>query len=160
MPPDIGGVDLRGALHVGRESAPIIAAENKLSKNASSLLSELASLKITATTAIKERFPAIAPDERAQIMTHLLDKASAEAEWGTPFILYGLAAMADADKTQASRLVVFFESVASTSLKPGLIPRLETSEWGRRVLIDFGQRSDLPVPVGKAVTSALNKGKR
>lgn len=160
LPPDLAGQDLRGALHVGRESAPIIAAENKLSKNAASLLSELASLKITATAAIKGQFPATAPDERAQIMTHLLDKASAEAEWGTPFILYGLAAVADADKTQASRLVVFFESVASTSLRSGLIPRLETSDWGKKVLIHFGQRSDLPGPVGKAVASALTKGKR
>ncbi|MBY5558103.1 hypothetical protein J0664_32590 (plasmid) [Rhizobium leguminosarum] len=160
LPPDMGGVDLRGALHVGRESAPIIAAENKLSKNAASLLSELVNLKITATAAIKAQFATIAPDERAQIMTHLLDKASAEVDWGAPPILYGLAALADADSIQASRLIIFFESVASTSLKPSLIPRLETSDWGKNVLIGFGQRSDLLGPVKKAVTAALTKGKR
>ncbi len=159
LSPDLGGQDLRGALHVGRESAPIIAAENKLSKNAATLLTQLLALRVAASAAVKTQLAAVAPDERGLIMTSLLDKASAETEWGTPPILYGLSATAAADKTQAERLGVFFGNVASTAIKTGLIPRLGTTDWGKAVLIGFGKRNDLSEPVSKAVNAALKEGK-
>ncbi|MCQ1779415.1 KAP family P-loop domain protein [Neorhizobium galegae] len=159
LSPDLGGQDLRGALHVGRESAPIIAAESKLSKNAATLLTELLALKVAAGAAVKTQFGTVAPDERGLIMTNLLDKASAEAEWGTPPILYGLAAIAEADKVQADRLIVFFGNVSSSAIKTGLIPRLGTTEWGKAVLIGLGKRKDLSDPVSRAVGAALKEGK-
>ncbi|AWI55923.1 KAP family NTPase [Sinorhizobium fredii] len=159
LPPDLGGVDLRGALHVGRESAPIIATENKLSKSAASLLTQLLALKVAPTPTVKGQFSTVAPDERALMMTSLLDKASAETEWGTPPILYALAAMAEADVVQAERLIVFFGNVHSSAIKTGLIPRLGTSEWGKKVLVGFGKRTDLSPPVSKAVNSELKGGK-
>jgi predicted KAP-like P-loop ATPase len=159
LPPDIGGVDLRGALHVGRESAPIIAAENKLSKSAASLLAQLLSLKVQATPIVRASVGTVAADERALIMTSLLDKASAESEWGTPPILYGLGALAEADVMQAERLIVFFGNMPSSALRAGLIPRLGTSEWGKKVLVGLAKRSDLAETVSKAVNSALKAGK-
>jgi predicted KAP-like P-loop ATPase len=159
LSPDLGDVDLRGALHVGRESAPIIANENKLSKNAASLLSQLISLKTPAPPQTKAQFPNVSNDERAQIMRHLLDKASEETSWGTPDIFHGLTAVADADPTQAERLVVFLADLPSSAFKASLIPRLETSEWGQNTLIALGRRNDLPTPVEKAVRAALGKGK-
>jgi predicted KAP-like P-loop ATPase len=160
LSPDLGGVDLRGALHVGRESAPIIASENRLSKNAANLLSQLASLRTPAPPQTKAQFATVSADERAQIMRHLLDKASEETSWGTPNIFHGLVAVADADPAQADRLVVFLAGIPSTALKASLIPRLETSEWGKSTLIALGRRTDLPQTVEKAVNSALGKGKR
>lgn len=159
LPPDLGGIDLRGALHVGRESAPIIAAENKLSKSAASLLTQLLALKIQPTQSVKVQFTTVTPDERAQIMTSLLDKASAETEWGTPSILYGLGAMAENDVVQAERLIVFFGNVPSSALKAGLIPRLATSEWGKKVIVGLAKRPDLPTTVSKAVAAELKAGK-
>lgn len=160
LSPDLGGVDLRGALHVGRESAPIIAVENKLSKNAATLLSQLISLKTSAPPQAKAQLPALSTDERAQIMTHLLDKASEETAWGTPDILHGLAAVADADVTQAGRLVVFLGGVPSSALKPSLIPRLGTSEWGKQTLAVFTKRNDLPATVANALNPTSGKGKK
>jgi len=159
LPPDLGGLDLRGALHVGRESAPIIAAENKLTKNAAALLAQLLAVKTTPTAAIKAQIVGVSPDERGLIMTSLLDKANAETEWGTPSILYGLAVVAEADHVQADRLTVFFGSIPSSAIKAGLIPRLEISEWGKRVLVALGKRTDLSPPVSKAVNGALKAGK-
>ncbi|MBX4960557.1 KAP family NTPase [Rhizobium binae] len=158
LSPDLGGVDLRGALHVGRESAPIIAVENKLTKNAATLLSQLISLKTSAPSQATAQLPALSTDERAQIMTHLVDKASEETVWGTPDILYGLAAVADADAAQAARLSVFFSGVASSALKPNLVVRLGTSEWGKQVLAAFNRRTDLPPPVARALNPAPSKG--
>ncbi|WP_246665005.1 P-loop NTPase fold protein [Neorhizobium sp. P12A] len=160
LSPDLGGVDLRGALHVGRESAPIIAAENKLSKNAATLLSQLISLRTSAPPLTKTQLPAVTSDERAQIMTHLLDKASEETAWATPDILYGLTAVADADPAQAARLVVFLGEVPSPALRASLIPRLETSTWGKQIIAALAKRSDLPAPVASAVNAALGKGKK
>ena len=159
LSPDLGGQDLRGALHVSRESAPIIAAENKLSKNAATLLTQLLALRVAATAAVKAQFSTVPPDERGLIMTSLLDKASAEAEWGTPPILYGLTATAEADKVQADRLVVFFGNIPSSAIKTGLIPRLGTTDWGKAVLVAFGKRTNLSEPVSKAVNAALKEGK-
>jgi predicted KAP-like P-loop ATPase len=148
LPPDLGGLDLRGALHVGRESAPIISAENKLTKNSAALLAQLLALKTAPAAALKTQIANVAPDERGLIMTSLLDKANAETEWGTPPILYGLAVTAEADGVQADRLTVFFGNIPSSAIKPGLIPRLGTSEWGKDVLVALGKRTDLSLPVG------------
>lgn len=159
LPPDLGGLDLRGALHVGRESAPIISAENKLTKNSAALLAQLLALKTAPAAALKTQISNVAPDERGLIMTSLLDKANAETEWGTPPILYGLAVTAEADGVQADRLTVFFGNIPSSAIKPGLIPRLGTSEWGKDVLVALGKRTDLSLPVSKAISAALKAGK-
>ncbi len=159
LPPDLGGLDLRGALHVGRESAPIIAAENKLTKNAAALLTELLALKTNPQPATRQQIATVSPDERALIMTNLLDKANAETDWSSPAILYGLTVVADADRAQADRLTVFFGSIPSSAVKAALIPRLEPSEWGKRVIVALGKRNDLSGPVAKAVTAALKAGK-
>ncbi|AVA23693.1 KAP family P-loop domain protein [Rhizobium sp. NXC24] len=159
LPPDIGDVDLRGALHVGRESAPILSAENKLSKAATELLSQLVTLKVSATVAIKQAFNTVTPEERSVIMTTLLDKASSESEWGTPAILYALEATADADTAQAERLIVFLVERPASGYKPAIVPRLKVREWGKRAVVLLGKRSDLPAPFTKALNQALKEGK-
>lgn len=159
LPPDLGGLDLRGALHVGRESAPIIAAESKLTKNAAALLAQLLALKTSPPATLKGQIATLSPDERGLITTSLLDKANAETEWGTPPILYGLAVIAEADRAQADRLTVFLGNISSSAIKTGLIPRLGTSEWGRQVLVALGKRTDLSIPVSKAINAALKVGK-
>jgi len=155
LQPAVGGVDLRGALHVGRESAPILAAENKLSKAATELLSQLLTLKIQATTPIKQAFSTVTPEERSVIMTNLLDKASSETEWGTPAVLYALEAIADADSAQADRLVVFLVERPTSAYKAGIVPRLSVREWGKKAIVLLAQRSDLPAPLTKALKQAM-----
>ncbi|NEI19772.1 hypothetical protein GUK30_10135 [Rhizobium leguminosarum] len=155
LPPDIGGVDLRGALHVGRESAPILAAENKLSKAATELLNQLSTLKVPATQAIKQVFATVTPEERTVIMTSLLDKASSESEWGTPSILYALEAIADADPAQAERLVNFLIERPSSALKTPIVPRLGAREWGKRAIVHLAKRTDLPLPFSKALNQEM-----
>lgn len=159
LSPDIGGVDLRGALHVGRESAPILAAENKLSRAATELLSQLVTLKIQATAAIKQAFNTVTPEERSVIMTTLLDKASSESEWGTPAILYALEALADADSAQAERLIVFLADRPASGFKAAIVPRLNSRGWGKRAIIALAKRSDLPAPFSKALNQVLKAGK-
>ena len=92
-------------------------------------------------------------------MTSLLDKASSEAEWGTPFILYGLEAMADADPAQAERLIVFLTDRPASSFKPAIVPRLGARDWGKRAIIALGRRTDLSGPFLKALNQGLTAGK-
>lgn len=159
LQPEFGGIDLRGALHVGRESAPIIAAEHKLSKNAAALMAQLATLKIAAPTHVKQMFVPVAPEERAVIMTGLLDKASSETEWGTPNILFGLEAMAEVDTVQAERLGVFLKDRPTASLRASIIPRLQQKPWGKTVLISWATRSDVVDPMKRGLAAVMKAGK-
>jgi predicted KAP-like P-loop ATPase len=67
--------------------------------------------------------------------------------------------MAENDVVQAERLIVFFGNVPSSALKAGLIPRLATSEWGKKVIVGLAKRPDLPTTVSKAVAAELKAGK-
>ena len=154
LSPSFSGVDLRGALHVGRESAPIIAAEHKLSKQAAEVLSNLLTLKVGATKELKTSIAAVPGAERAVMMDNLLERANSEKEWGLPPILFGLEALADADPVQAERLVTFLGDRPGSALKPGLIARVEAKPWAPKLMEILEQRTDLGAPVSKAVKKA------
>ncbi len=88
-------------------------------------------------------------------MTSLLDKANSESEWGTPGILYALEAMADADATQAERVVNFLIDRPSSALKTPIVPRLGARDWGKRAIIHLAKRTDLSVTFSKALNQAM-----
>jgi predicted KAP-like P-loop ATPase len=153
LEPPLAGIDLRGALHVGRESLPILSADDRISKEAQDLLSEMTALRLKPASTVKDRYTKLVPDERTLLMDKLLERAASEKDWGTPDILWGLSLAADSDPDQAKRLVVFLSTLLSSSLQPGLVVRIRGNTWGDEVLAEWRSRSDLPDPVRKVLTS-------
>jgi predicted KAP-like P-loop ATPase len=159
LDPPLGNVDLRGALHVGRESLPIMSVDDRISKEAQDLLNEIIALRLRPAPGLKERYGRLVPDERTLIMDKLLERAASEKDWGIPDILWGLSLAAEGDADQAKRLVVFLSSLPSTSLQPALVVRIRGNAWGDDALAEWRQRTDLPEPVRKALTTKPKVGR-
>ena len=153
LDPPLGKIDLRGALHVGRESQPMVSADDRISQDARDLLAATMALKIKPQPELKERLAKLVPDERTFIMDKLLERAASEQSWGTPSILWGLALVAEADSDQAKRLVVFFGTVQSSILAPSVVLRLSSTDWGKQVISEWRMRDDLPEPMRKHLSA-------
>lgn len=159
LEPPLADVDLRGAIHVGRESLPIVSADDRVSKDAQDALGEMITLKLKGTSDLRDRFEGLVPEDRSFIMDKLLERAASEPEWGTPSILWGLSLAADVDADAAKRLVVFFSSRASTVLTPSIVPRIRQADWGKQVIEEWRTRGDLPDTVAKAIAPPAKKAR-
>ncbi|WP_048710256.1 KAP family P-loop NTPase fold protein, partial [Microvirga massiliensis] len=153
LEPPLADVDLRGVLHVGRESIPLVSADDRVSKEAQDVLAETITLRVKGSSDLSERYGRLVPDERKFIMDKLLDRAASETEWGTPDILWGLSLAADSDPDQANRLTVFLSSLPSSSLRPDLVVRIRNAAWADEILAEWKEREDLPDRVKKVLTS-------
>jgi predicted KAP-like P-loop ATPase len=89
LPPALADEDLRGALYVGREQAPLITAADRLSSEAAALLTALLETPGMAN-AVKEPLEGIQRAELSIIMDRLLARARQEQAWGVPDILDGV----------------------------------------------------------------------
>ena len=158
LDPPLGGTNLRGALHVGRESQPFLSADEKISQDARDVTAEALALRVKHQAELKERFARLIPDERKFVMDKLLEAAAPEQSWGTPSILFGLALAADADLDQAKRLVVFLQNIPSTALTPPIVLRISTTDWGKEVIAEWSAREDLPDPLRRHLSRS--KGPR
>lgn len=143
LDPPLENVDLRGAFHVGRESLPILAVDDRVSPEARSVTEELLALRLEGDQGLKTRFAQLQAEDRKFAMEKLLQKASAEAGWGPGDGFFGLALAADGDADLATKLVDFLGDLAASELKPALIPRVRARAWGGRVVELWGEREDL-----------------
>ncbi|MBK3404193.1 hypothetical protein H0176_22305 [Methylorubrum populi] len=143
LDPPLAEADLRGAIHVGRESLPIISADDRVSKEAQDILAEAVSLRLKPTADLRARFVRLIPDEKTFVVGKLLERGASEAEWGTPDILWGLAMAAEADPDAAKRLVVFLSNLDSAALRPPIVPRIRDTAWGGEVMAEWRGRSDM-----------------
>jgi predicted KAP-like P-loop ATPase len=153
LAPELSGFDLRGALHVGKESARIITSDDRLSETGVAVLNELLALTMAAQVALKTKVKALPSTERSLIMTKLLEKASAEANWGTPTILWSLETLAAEDASLATRLIAFLSDLPATTLTAALAVRMRGKPGGTELIDLWGKRTDLPSPVAKALAS-------
>jgi predicted KAP-like P-loop ATPase len=86
LPPRVADRDLRGALYVGREHAPLITPQDRLSSEGAELLAALLEHPDMATN-VKDRLSKLPRAEITVVMDRLLDRARQEQEWGVPPIL-------------------------------------------------------------------------
>jgi predicted KAP-like P-loop ATPase len=159
LDPPLGRIDLRGALHVGRETLPLLSERIQLSEIGQEALERLVALNMRAP---KEEYCAlltrVAPEERTIISDRLLERAGMEKEWGVPDITWGLAVMAEADAEAATSVVDFLQNRPSEMLSPPIVPCLSSFVWGGAILDIWEKRTDLSKPLQRALM-ARKKGR-
>lgn len=149
LPPALADKDLRGAIYVSREHAPIITDEDRLSSEAAGLLTALLEMPEMAPQ-LKERLGALAPVEINVVMDRLLDKAGGEQEWGVPDILEAMLVIARLDAQQGLRLAAFLKERPPAQVQAGIVPKLSDEAWAKSVY-DFWQSADVGMPVRAAI---------
>ncbi|MCX8946786.1 KAP family P-loop NTPase fold protein [Vibrio parahaemolyticus] len=156
LPPSLGQIDLRGALYVSREHAPLIMPEDQLSPEAIEMLQALLDFPDMASS-YKERLCALPRNEISVMMDRALEKARQEQEWGVPDILDACIVLSRVDASQGERLAGFLKDRPGAQIKPSIVPKIADESWSKSVLDYWSDDDDVSVPVRKAVQKELGR---
>ncbi|MGD1083049.1 MAG: P-loop NTPase fold protein [Candidatus Sulfotelmatobacter sp.] len=149
LPPRIADQDLRGALYVSREHAPLITPEDRLSSEGAEALGALLEHPDMAAS-LKPRLVAVPRIEMSIIMDRLLDRARKEQEWGVPDILEALLVVSASDPAQGSRVAAFLSERPLSQIKPSIVPKISDQPWAAGVFEKWSSSN-----VSATVTRAL-----
>lgn len=156
LPPALADIDLRGALYVSREHAPLITPEDRLSSEAAELLTALLQHPDMATK-LKDRLTKVPRAETAVIMDRLFDRARQEQEWGVPPILEACLVLAEADPPQGARLAAFLGERPAAQIQPNIVPKIGDQVWSNGVF-DIWDRTSTSKPVKAAINRQRKNG--
>ena len=150
IPPKLADLDLRGVLYVGREHAPLITPEDRLSSEAAELLAAMLDNPDMADR-LKDRLAGVQRTEIGVVMDRLLDRARQEQEWGTPSILDACLAVVHADPAQGGRLAAFLRDRPAAQITASIVPKIADQPWARDVFNEW-RESGVSPPVKAAIT--------
>ncbi|KAF0957674.1 KAP family P-loop NTPase fold protein [Rhodococcus sp. T7] len=146
LPPALADEDLRGALYVGREHAPLITAADRLSSEAAALLTALLENPEEAA-ALEGDLQTIQRAELTIVMDRLLARARQEQSWGVPPILHACIAVANADPTLGGTIAGFLVERPGHQIQPSIVPRIASLPWVSDVFAHWKNSSDVDGPV-------------
>ncbi len=149
LQPQIGNVDIRGALYVSREHTPLILPEDRLSSEAAGLLEALLTEPKMARSILSE-IKGLGRSETSIIMDRLLDRARREQSWGVPDILEACLVISEADPLQGQRLATFLADRPVAQIEPNIVPKIGDQGWAQTVFNSWSS-SEVAGPVKKAI---------
>jgi predicted KAP-like P-loop ATPase len=150
--PPLANTDLRGALYVSREHAPLITAEDRLSSESADLLKALLETPSSAG-AFRGRLAKVSRTETPLMMDRLLARAREEQVWGTPDILTACIVMTEADPALGKRLASFLQERPPAQIKPAIVPKIGDRPWAEDVF-KFWEKASVSQPVKNAIKAA------
>lgn len=151
IPPLLSNKDLRGALYVSREHAPLITEDDKLSTTAAEVLSILLTQPDMASS-LDGHIESLQMPELSAIMDKVLEKANQEEEWGTPNILESCLALSKTNETLATRFAAFLAELNINQVKADIVPRIGDESWAQGVF-DRWISGNVKGPVKKAISN-------
>ncbi|WP_454719119.1 KAP family P-loop NTPase fold protein [Caulobacter segnis] len=149
LTPHLAELDLRGALYVSREHAPLITPEDRLSSEAADLLTALLTHPDMAD-GLADRLRVLPRTETTVLMDRILERARAEQEWGVPPILQAALAIAHADPVQGARVAAFLRDRPHAQIQPNIVPRVAAEPWAGGLFESWTSGSVSP-PVKAAI---------
>ncbi|RJQ10189.1 MAG: ATPase [Dehalococcoidia bacterium] len=154
--PHLADQDLRGALYVSREHAPLITPEDRLSSDGAEILSAVLEYPDMAD-GLHVRLTQLARRELTIVMDRILERARQVQEWGAPPILTAALAVANADPAQGARLSAFLKDRPAAQLRPSVVPKIGDQLWSGEVFEAWYGTADTPAPVKAAITQERKK---
>jgi predicted KAP-like P-loop ATPase len=149
MSPALASLDLRGALYVSREHAPLITPEDRLSSEGAEILSALLSHPEMAQD-LSDRLTALQRAELSVILNRLLERSRQVSEWGVPPELEACLAVTRADPSQGNRLAAFLSERPVDQLTAAIVQKISNEDWAESVFCTW-KTMDVPSPVKKAI---------
>ncbi|MEA5054005.1 MAG: P-loop NTPase fold protein [Propionicimonas sp.] len=157
LPPALGQVDLRGALYVGREHAPLVTASDRLSSAAADLLRALVE-DPQESNALVAPLAALPRTELSIMMDRVLARARQVQEWGAPPILDACIALATADPSQGRSLAGFLIERPGKQIQASIVPKIESEPWAADVLKHWAGAADVEGPVKRVIEGRSKSG--
>jgi predicted KAP-like P-loop ATPase len=150
LPPRIAERDLRGALYVSREHAPLITPEDRLSSVGAELLSALIEHPDMATD-LKDRLGGLQRAELVVILDRLLERAGQIQDWGVPDILQACLTVTRVDPNQGVRLAGFLRDRPPGQITAAIVPKISGESWATSVFEKWSASGGVSKPVKKAI---------
>ena len=150
VPPRLAGIDLRGALYVSREHAPLITPEDRLSSEGAEVLAAILDYPDMAGE-LQERIVQLPRPETTIMMDKILERSLQAQEWGTPPILNAGLVVAAADPVHGARLAAFLRERPPAQVKPSIVPKISDQPWAEDVFSTW-YAADVSAPVKSAIT--------
>lgn len=150
IPPRLADIDLRGALYVSREHAPLISPEDRLSSEGAEILAAMLEHPDMAAE-LGPRLLGLPRPEIAVVMDRVLERARQEQEWGTPPILTAALAVAVADPAQGDRVAGFLSQRPPAQITAAIVPKISDQSWAPSVYAAW-MENDIAKPVKMAIT--------
>jgi predicted KAP-like P-loop ATPase len=157
LPPALSDIDLRGALYVSREHAPVITPEDRLSSEAAELLTALLTHPEMAST-LKIRLTVVSRAEAAVILDRLLARARQEQQWGVPPILEACIAVAEGDSALGTRVAAFLQERPPAQIQPSIVPKISDQAWAAEVFAKWEKTPGIAKPVKAAIKTLRDNG--
>ena len=156
LPPALANEDLRGALYVSREHAPLVFPEDRLSSEAAELLTALLEHPDMAHS-LGDRLAPLAPADTSVMMRRLLDRAGQEQEWGAPPILDACLALAHSEPMHADSLAGFLIERPPSQVQASIVPKIGDQPWAEQVFTAWRSKG-VSGPVKAAITRQETRG--
>ena len=150
LPPRLADIDLRGALYVSREHAPLIMPSDRLSSEGADLLNGMLTVPDMAG-GLKQRLSELSAIDLSVIVERLLERAGQETQWGTPAIMEALLVMSQVDSKQGVRVAAFLQNRPINQIMADIVPRIEGEPWGSQVCAHWEKNPALDKTVRKAI---------
>lgn len=155
LPPALADKDLRGALYVSREHAPLITPEDRLSSESAELLTALLQHP-EVSGSLKAHLTRVPRMEMDVVMNRLLERARQEQKWGTPPILDACLVVVAADPAQGPRLAAFLRERPPGQIQPNIVPKIWDEPWAKNLLEEW-DRAELSPHVKNAIKARRRK---
>jgi len=136
LPPVLSDIDLRPAIHVGRENAPLFIDGPGYTKAASDVLTAMKANPGSGGQ-LRQELAALSPRDVGMVMDTLLREAQREERWGAPRILDDCLAVSRLHDSQAGKLARFLKNRPMTQLEPSLIPKISGEPWAAELFTDW-----------------------
>lgn len=156
LSPQLATKDLRGALYVSREHAPLVTPEDRLSSEAAEVLGALLEHPDMAND-LATRVEALQHAERAVILDRLLERARQVTEWGVPPVLDACIVVTRPDLPLAKRLSAFLSERPKAQLTPAIVQKISNEPWAKGVYAGW-IGTDVSKPVKKAIERLESNG--
>lgn len=147
--PALATIDLRGALYVSREHAPLVTDADRLSSESAQLLVALLEQSDMAMD-LKSSLEKVSKADLAVMMDRVLGLARQEQRWGVPHILNSLLVLAETAPDQGSRIAGFLMERPPAQIQPDIVPKIRDYSWAAEVL-DNWSSSSVAGPVKAAI---------
>lgn len=147
--PALSEVDLRGALYVSREHAPLVTDADRLSSESAQVLAALLEQPDMASE-LKADLEKLPKADLTVFMDRALGKARQEQQWGVPPILNSLLVLAEVDPEQAGRVAGFLLDRPLPQIQPDIVPKIRDLPWAAEVLTRWAG-SSVSGPVKAAI---------
>lgn len=157
LEPELASIDLRGALYVGREQAPLVTGSDRLSAVAVELLTAL-NEHPRESLQLRDKLADLPANEQGFILDRLLAIARPIQSWGNPEILEACLTIASIDQAWGQKLARFLIERPHSQISASIVPKIAGLEWSAMVFDTWMDAKDVAAPVKKAITERNNSG--